>query len=112
MNKIIFPLVLILAAAVAYAQDTQQVVSELAQVYTGGASQNGLIGGFSVSALVATLIFGAIGFVAFNYGRKNSEFKPMVIGICLMGYPYFVKSTLTILLIGVGLTAGLYFFRE
>ncbi|MCA9406668.1 MAG: hypothetical protein KC684_09025 [Candidatus Omnitrophica bacterium] len=63
----------------------------------------GLIGGF---------IFSGIGFVAFIYGKKNTEYKPMMIGIALMVYPYFLRGTLALYLVGIGLTAILYFFRE
>jgi hypothetical protein len=69
-------------------------------------------GDFSIAKIVAYIIFGAIGFVAFAYGKKNTFWRPMVIGLALMGYPYFVSETLPIYLIGIALTAALYFWRE
>ena len=69
-------------------------------------------GDFNAANMAAYLIFGAIGFIVFFYGRKQSSWKPIVIGILLMAYPYFVSGTLLLYLIGIGLTASLYFFRE
>ena len=67
---------------------------------------------FDLSGLLASLIFGAIGFIAFVYGKKNAAWKPMVIGIVLMGYPYCVSGPLMLYGIGIGLTALLYFWRD
>jgi len=69
------------------------------------------LGNFSPSNLLAGLIFGSIGFVAFIYGKKIRSFRPMIIGIVLMIYPYFISGTLFLYLIGIVLTASLYFWR-
>ena len=67
---------------------------------------------FNIAGLAANLIFGAIGLIAFVYGKKQSSWVPMVIGIILMVYPYFVGGTFLLYGIGIALTACLYFFRE
>ena len=67
---------------------------------------------FSAVKIFACTIFGAIGFVAFIYGKKNKFFRPMIIGIALMAYPYFISGTFFIYLVGITLTAALYFWRE
>ena len=67
---------------------------------------------FSLAKIAAYTIFGAIGFVAFVYGKKNAFWRPMIIGIVLMGYPYFVSGTISIYLIGIAFTIALYFWRE
>ncbi len=69
------------------------------------------LGNFSPSNLFAGLIFGSIGFVAFIYGKKIASFRPMIIGIVLMIYPYLISGTLFLYLIGIALTASLYFWR-
>ena len=69
-------------------------------------------GVFSAGSILAYIIFGAIGFVAFVYGKKNAFWRPMIIGIALMVYPYFFSGTLVIYLVGIALTAALYFWRE
>ena len=55
---------------------------------------------FDTQVIVAGLLFGAIGFIAFWYGRKMELWKPLAIGLGLMVYPYFFQSG--ILLWGVG----------
>jgi len=68
-------------------------------------------GDFDFAKIAACMIFGAIGFVAFVYGKKNAFWRPMFIGLALMVYPYFFSGTLPIYLIGIVLTAALYFWR-
>jgi hypothetical protein len=67
---------------------------------------------FSFNNILAGIIFGAVGFVAFVYGKKMSAWRPMAIGITLMAYPYFVSNDVAVWIIGILLTTGLYFFRE
>lgn len=64
------------------------------------------------AVLVAGLLFGGIGFLAFRYGKRQALFMPMIIGIGLMVYPYFVAQTWLLYVIGCGLCAGLFLFRE
>jgi hypothetical protein len=65
----------------------------------------------SPAALFGSLFFGAIGFGAFVYGRKMVQYKPMVIGVLLMVFPYFVPQTWLIYAIGCALCLVLYFSR-
>ena len=58
------------------------------------------------------MIFGGIGFIAFVYGKKMSEIRPMVIGILLMAFPYVVPNNVLLYVIGIGLTVALFIFRE
>jgi hypothetical protein len=62
--------------------------------------------------LFASLLFGAIGLAAFVYGKRLGAIKPVVIGIALMAYPYFVSETWLLYGIGAALTASLFFFRD
>lgn len=64
------------------------------------------------AALLGSLLFGAIGLGAFMYGRKMVLYKPMIIGIALMGYPYFVPQTWLLYTVGCALCFGLYLFHE
>ncbi|HEY4136946.1 MAG TPA: hypothetical protein VGN65_00720 [Casimicrobiaceae bacterium] len=66
----------------------------------------------SPAAFVGSLLFGAIGFIAFVYGRKMALWKPMVLGVVLMAYPYVVPETWLIYDIGCALCLCLYVFRE
>jgi hypothetical protein len=67
---------------------------------------------FSAANLVGWTLFGAVGFVAFVYGKKQSEMKPIILGIALMAYPYFVANTIAMYIIGAALTAALFIFRD
>ena len=69
-------------------------------------------GGFSISALVASFIFGVIGFYAFINGKKEASWKRMILGVLLMGYPCFVPGAWATWLVGAGLCALLYFWRD
>jgi hypothetical protein len=55
------------------------------------------------NSLLASLLVGSIGFVAFAYGKKQSRFPQMLVGVVLMAFPYFVSSAPLILGIGAGL---------
>ena len=57
------------------------------------------------------LLFSTIGMGFFLYGRKQKRAVPLVCGIVLMVYPYFVPSTIWLVVIGVVLCAVPYFVR-
>ena len=64
------------------------------------------------ASLVIGLVFGAIGFVAFRYGRKMELLSPVVIGLALMFYSSFVRYQFWLLVVGTALTGALWVFRE
>lgn len=57
------------------------------------------------------LTFGSIGFGFFIYGRKQSRVVPLVAGLCLMVFPYFVDNLVLTLIIGVVLMVVPFLFR-
>jgi hypothetical protein len=69
-------------------------------------------GGFGMAKIIAWVIFGAIGFVAFAYGKKSRSMRPMILGGILMIYPYFVSETWPLYIVGGIFTAALYYWRE
>lgn len=66
---------------------------------------------FSAANLIAGFIFGSIGFVAFVYGKRMELWKPMLCGIALMAYPYFVSDIVALYAIGAVGTVALFFLR-
>ena len=62
--------------------------------------------------LFANLLFSAIGFVAFAYGKRQAELKRMVLGGALMVYPYCVSNILAVYIIGALLTAAAFVWRD
>ena len=57
------------------------------------------------------LLFSSIGMGFFLYGRKQKRAVPLLCGIVLMVYPYFVPSTIWLVVIGVVLCVVPYFVR-
>ena len=57
------------------------------------------------------MIFGAIGLGFFIYGKKQGAIMPLLCGIALMVFPYFVDNVYLLVGIGLALCALPYFFR-
>ena len=67
----------------------------------------------TITNIVGNVIFSAIGFVAFMYGKRMAAYKTMGIGLALMVYPYFVlDSTVLMYCVGGALTVALFIFRD
>jgi hypothetical protein len=67
---------------------------------------------FSLPNLIGGFLFSGIGFVAFVYGKKMERWKPRLIGLVLMIYPFFAGSLWWLYGAGIALTVALYIFRE
>ena len=65
----------------------------------------------SESWLLWGLLFGSIGLGFFVYGKRQRAVVPLVCGMALMVFPYFVSNTLLIVAIGVALIAIPYFVK-
>lgn len=63
------------------------------------------------SSLLLGLVFSSIGAGFFLYGRKQRLPVPLVCGLALMVYPYFISSNALLIAIGVVLIAIPYFLR-
>ena len=57
------------------------------------------------------ILFSAIGLGFFTYGKKQRAIVPLLSGMALMIYPYFVANIYALVGIGVGLSALPYFIR-
>lgn len=58
------------------------------------------------------LVFSSIGLGYFLYGRKQRSIAPLLCGIALMIFPYFVANAYALVGIGALLAAIPYFLRE
>ncbi|MEZ5358297.1 MAG: hypothetical protein R3F48_05655 [Candidatus Zixiibacteriota bacterium] len=65
----------------------------------------------STATLFWGLLFGSFGAGYFIYGKKQRLAVPLACGILLMAFPYFISSTIAMILIGAVLTALPYFIR-
>jgi hypothetical protein len=63
------------------------------------------------SSLLWGLLFGSIGLGFLIYGRKQRAVVPLLCGLALMIFPYFVSNAVLLVAIGVGLIAIPYFVK-
>ena len=63
------------------------------------------------SSLLWGLLFGSIGLGFFIYGRRQKTVVPLVCGVVLMFFPYFVSNTILLVTLGLALIAIPYFVR-
>ena len=66
---------------------------------------------FSASFLFASLLWGSVGLGYFIYGKKQRSVVPLVCGLALMLFPYFVSNMMLLVGIGVFLVIIPYFLR-
>ena len=64
------------------------------------------------SKLLISMFFGSIGVGFFIYGRKQQKGIPLLVGVILCVYPYFVDSLILNVLIGGVLCALPWFLRD
>jgi hypothetical protein len=57
------------------------------------------------------LLFGSIGLGFFIYGKKQRAVVPLVCGLALILFPYFVSNVMLLVGVGVLLIALPYFLR-
>ena len=57
------------------------------------------------------MLFGAIGFGLFLYGKKQKSVVPLIAGIALCVVPYFITNVYVLVMVGVILVAIPYFVR-
>lgn len=65
----------------------------------------------SESWLLWGLLFGSIGLGFVIYGRRQRAVVPLVCGLALMAFPYFVSNTVLMVVVGVVLMVIPYFVR-
>jgi len=65
----------------------------------------------SESTLIWGLLFGTIGVAFALYGKQQRAAVPLLCGIALMVYPYFVPNVIALVGVGVVLMVIPYFFR-
>ena len=61
--------------------------------------------------LMLSVLFSSIGAGYFIYGKKQRQFIPLLTGIALCVYPYFLSNGYAIVVVGIILTAVPWFIR-
>ena len=62
-------------------------------------------------SLIWGVIFGSVGLGYFVYGKKQRSVVPLVTGLGLMVFPYFVSNPVLLVIVGLLLLAIPYFVR-
>ena len=57
-------------------------------------------------------MFGAFGLGFFIYGKKQNAVVPLLCGLALMVFPYFISNTILLVVIGVVLMALPFFVKR
>lgn len=65
-----------------------------------------------MATLLWAFLFGSIGLGYFVYGKRQSAPTPLLCGLLLMLFPYFVDDTWLLVVIGAALTAAPYLLRR
>jgi len=61
--------------------------------------------------LIWGMVFGSFGLGFFLYGKKQKMIVPLVVGIALSVFPYFVHDLVMMFVVGTGLVLLPYFVR-
>jgi len=64
-----------------------------------------------MSTILWGFLFGTIGFGFFTYGRKQKAIVPLLCGLVLMVFPYFISNTILLVATGIALPVLPYFLR-
>ncbi len=65
----------------------------------------------STDSLVWGFLFGSVGLGFFVYGKKQRAAVPLICGLALMVFPYFVSNPILVVAIGIVLIVLPYFVR-
>jgi len=67
---------------------------------------------FDTGSLISSLIISCAGWGFFMYGKKAGRMWPLVGGLVLMVFPYFIGSVPLMWGIAVVIVVGVYLLRE
>ncbi|MGD8569567.1 MAG: hypothetical protein PVJ39_15890 [Gammaproteobacteria bacterium] len=65
----------------------------------------------NTATLIWGMLFGAIGLGFFMYGKKQRSPIPLIAGLGLMVFPYFISNVYLIVIVGAALMALPYFIQ-
>lgn len=65
----------------------------------------------NASVLIWGMLFGSIGLGFFIYGKKQQKIVPLITGVVLFIFPYFISDIYILIITGAVLVALPYFVR-
>jgi len=63
------------------------------------------------ASLLWSVLFGGIGIGFFSYGRRQQSVVPLVTGVVLMAFPYFMPNNTVLIIVGLALLFVPYLAR-
>ena len=63
------------------------------------------------SSLLWTVLFGSVGLGYLMYGKKQKAIVPLVCGLALIVFPYFISNIVLLIAVGLAFTILPYFVR-
>ena len=69
------------------------------------------MGPVSTSVLLWGMVFGSFGLGFFMYGKKQKAIVPLLVGIALFVFPYFITNVTWMVIVGSILVVLPYFVR-
>ena len=66
----------------------------------------------NMSTMMFSVLFGSIGFGYFIYGKKQGKLIPLIAGLGLCIFPYFIPNPYAMVIVGTILTAAPWLLRE
>jgi len=66
----------------------------------------------NTSLLIWGVIFGGIGLGFFTYGKKQKAVVPLLVGVALFVFPYFISNVYMLVIVGSALVAVPYFIKR
>jgi len=65
-----------------------------------------------MTTLIFSVLFGSIGVGYFIYGKKQRKVIPLIVGMGLCGFPYFMSNPYGMAIVGLVLMAAPWLLRE
>lgn len=65
----------------------------------------------TIAMLVWGMLFGAVGLGYFAYGKKQGALVPLICGLALMIFPYFISDVYLLAIAGSVIAVLPYFWR-
>lgn len=66
----------------------------------------------TMTTVISSVLFGSIGVGYFIYGKKQQRLIPLIAGIGLCAFPYFIPNAYAMVIVGTILAAAPWLLRE
>ncbi len=67
---------------------------------------------FDTSRIISYVLFGGLGMIYVSYGKWKDLWQPKALGFALMFYPYVIRDSLWVWIIGIALSLAIFIARD